>query len=352
MTDHTGDERKTTDETDGTNTNGTNDTDIKDTAHTGDADSAAGTGAQAPSEPPATTTVMDETPAQESGAGNATDAGKATKDAKSAAKGTAKKDKRRHHWRWQSIAVVVVALCAIVAALFANGNIPGTPRAQLMSQCRDAETKAGDALNMAQMAVKDAKAYRDDASHDMDAADLRQMAVLMDDMGKEPEIPACSIFMTDARLSEHATASTKLKDAYLEISRELLLLTTGTDSSSSAGAASGGSGSEEDTTGNSGSSAGTGTDSGAATTGSGTDSGTDSRTSEQSTPSPSASASASVSPSASASASPKATSSPSASASSSAKSSASTSGKSGGSSASGTTDSGLSAGSSGSRSSE
>lgn len=211
------------------------------------------------------------------------------KPAKPRTRGTADtpgKGRRRGHRHWKGIAVTVLAVCAIVAMLFANGNIPHTSRASVMSACRSAAAEATTARDMAQLASKEAKAYRDDDTHEMSAEDLQTMVTLLDDMDKEPDIPTCSITMVDETLSANGSDSGKLRDAYVEISRQLLLLTaTDTGQSSTSQDQESGSGS--------------GTD--------GTESTLVPQWSTQPTPTPTASAS----PSASASATPTASASPS-----------------------------------------
>ncbi|RYQ11111.1 hypothetical protein PG2093B_0713 [Bifidobacterium pseudolongum subsp. globosum] len=137
--------------------------------------------------------------------------------------GTAK----RHRPWWQIIVLVVFVVCAVVAALYANGTIWGTPRAQAMSACRTATAQAQDAHRLAQTAIDDAKKYRDDTSKTIDADALRRMTVLIDDAEKEPAVPSCSITMDNARLNDHTETAKQLKDVYMTITKELVRITSG-----------------------------------------------------------------------------------------------------------------------------
>ena len=109
--------------------------------------------------------------------------------------------------------LVVFVVCAVVAALYANGTIWGTPRAQAMSACRTATAQAQDAHRLAQTAI--------------DADALRRMTVLIDDAEKEPAVPSCSITMDNARLNDHAETAKQLKDVYTTITKELVRITSG-----------------------------------------------------------------------------------------------------------------------------
>ena len=123
--------------------------------------------------------------------------------------------------------LVVFVVCAVVAALYANGTIWGTPRAQAMSACRTATAQAQDAHRLAQTAIDDAKKYRDDTSKTIDADALRRMTVLIDDAEKEPAVPSCSITMDNARLNDHTETAKQLKDVYTTITKELVRITSG-----------------------------------------------------------------------------------------------------------------------------
>lgn len=134
---------------------------------------------------------------------------------------------KRHRPWWQITVLVVFVVCAVVAALYANGTIWGTPRAQAMSACRTATTQAQDARRLAQTAIDDAKKYRDDTSKAIDADALRRMTVLIDDAEKEPAVPSCSITMDNARLNDHTKTAKQLKDVYTTITKELVRITSG-----------------------------------------------------------------------------------------------------------------------------
>ncbi len=134
---------------------------------------------------------------------------------------------KRHRPWWQITVLVVFVVCAVVAALYANGTIWGTPRAQTMSACRTATAQAQDAHRLAQTAIDDAKKYRDDTSKTIDADALRRMTVLIDDAEKEPAVPSCSITMDNARLNDHTKTAKQLKDVYTTITKELVRITSG-----------------------------------------------------------------------------------------------------------------------------
>ncbi len=134
---------------------------------------------------------------------------------------------KRHRPWWQITVLVVFVVCAVVAALYANGTIWGTPRAQAMSACRTATAQAQDAHRLAQTAIDDAKKYRDDTSKTIDADALRRMTVLIDDAEKEPAVPSCSITMDNARLNDHTETAKQLKDVYTTITKELVRITSG-----------------------------------------------------------------------------------------------------------------------------
>lgn len=134
--------------------------------------------------------------------------------------------KRRRPW-WQITVLMVFVVCAVVAALYANGTISGTPRAQAMSACRSATAQAQDAHRLAQTAIDDAKKYRDDTSRTIDADALRRMTVLIDDAEKEPAVPSCPITMDNARLNDHAETAKQLTDVYTTITKELVRITSG-----------------------------------------------------------------------------------------------------------------------------
>lgn len=134
---------------------------------------------------------------------------------------------KRHRPWWQITVLVVFVVCAVVAALYANGSIGGTPRAQAMSACRTATARAQDAHRLARTAIDDAKKYRDDTSKTIDADALRRMTVLIDDAEKEPAVPSCSITMDNARLNDHAETAKQLTDVYTTITKELVRITSG-----------------------------------------------------------------------------------------------------------------------------
>ena len=58
---------------------------------------------------------------------------------------------KRHRPWWQITVLVVFVVCAVVAALYANGTIWGTPRAQAMSACRTATAQAQDTVGEFQL---------------------------------------------------------------------------------------------------------------------------------------------------------------------------------------------------------
>lgn len=213
---------------------------------------------------------------------------------------------RRHRLPWLTIVIGVLVLCAAFGYLYANGNINGTPRAQAMSSCQTEAAKASEAKRLADMAISSAKSYIDDPKTTIDSTDLRRLNVLMDDAGKEPAIPACTITTRDNDLKAHAKTSKELHDVYITIAKELLAITGGTIDGLDAAS------STETTTPEP---TATVTEEPAVTP-------TPTATEESSpTPAPSASASSSASPSPSATSSPSSPSSPSASSSSSASSS-------------------------------
>lgn len=144
--------------------------------------------------------------------------------------------RHRRPW-WQVTVLMVFVACAVVAALYANGTIWGTPRAQAMSACRKATARAQDAHRLTQTAIDDAKQYRDDASKTIDADALRRMTVLIDDAEKEPAVPSCTITMDNARLNDHAETAKQLTDVYTTITKELVRITSGVTDNEDAGAA-------------------------------------------------------------------------------------------------------------------
>lgn len=128
---------------------------------------------------------------------------------------------------WQAIVLTLLVLCGVFAVLYANGSVPGTPRAQTMRQCKDEAAAARNAKRMADLSITDAKKYRDDTDNTISNDDLRRMTVLIDDAEKEPDIPACTISMDNAELSDHAKTSSQLNDVYVTIAKELLRITDG-----------------------------------------------------------------------------------------------------------------------------
>lgn len=136
--------------------------------------------------------------------------------------------KRRRRLPWLTIVVGVLVLCAAFGYLYANGNISGTPRAQAMSSCQTQAAKATEAKRLADMAISSTKAYIDDPKTQIDTDDLRRLNVLMDDAGKEPAIPACTITTRDNDLKAHAKTAKELHDVYITIAKELLAITGGT----------------------------------------------------------------------------------------------------------------------------
>ena len=136
--------------------------------------------------------------------------------------------KRRRRLPWLTAVIGVLVLCAAFGYLYANGNVNGTPRAQAMSECQTQAARAGEAKRLADMAISSTKTYIDDPKTQIDADDLRRLNVLMDDAGKEPAIPACTITTRDNDLKAHAKTSKDLHGVYITIAKELLAITGGT----------------------------------------------------------------------------------------------------------------------------
>lgn len=136
--------------------------------------------------------------------------------------------KRRRRLPWLTAVVGVLVLCAAFGYLYANGNISGTPRAKAMASCQTQAAQAAEAKRLADMAIDSTKTYIDDTKTRIDTDDLRRLNVLMDDAGKEPAIPACTITTRDNDLKAHAKTSKELHDVYITIAKELLAITGGT----------------------------------------------------------------------------------------------------------------------------
>lgn len=136
--------------------------------------------------------------------------------------------KRRRRLPWITIIIGALILCGTFGYLYANGNISGTPRAAAMTSCEQEAAKAREAKRLADMAITSAKQYIDDPKTTIDASDLRRLNILMDDAGKEPTIPTCTMTTRDNDLKAHAKTSKDLHDVYITIAKELLAITGGT----------------------------------------------------------------------------------------------------------------------------